>query len=176
MFQSSNVIWNFHTRNTQNKLLKNIKMWTRYSSYSKNSLLWWKNKTESNLKEVNTLCNRFNRDQLLQLVLSTYLQSNQTINYWERHGSNMHTNKYITDTIVTATDFLAKHKTSLTLCLVKVSNSATLYPREPSPYIIHTSLSGRHNFAPSAKPPPTPRVPNAPGSSHLSGPRGLENI
>lgn len=66
--------------------------------------------------------------------------------------------------------------TFITWCLVKVSNSATLKPNDPSPYIIHTSLSGRHSLAPRANPPPTPRVPNAPGSSHLSGPLGLQKI
>ncbi len=38
-----------------------------------------------------------------------------------------------------------------------------------------TSLSGRDNLAPKAKPPPTPNVPNAPGSSQVNGPRGLFN-
>ncbi|KAF4533463.1 hypothetical protein B566_EDAN001192, partial [Ephemera danica] len=33
--------------------------------------------------------------------------------------------------------------------------------------------SGRQSLAPNAKPPPTPRVPNAPGSSQQRGPRGL---
>lgn len=37
-----------------------------------------------------------------------------------------------------------------------------------------TSESGRHSLAPRANPPPTPRVPNAPGSSQVSGPRGLK--
>ena len=41
--------------------------------------------------------------------------------------------------------------------------------------MIYTSELGRHSLAPRAKPPPTPRVPNAPGSSHNSGPRGLQN-
>lgn len=73
-----------------------------------------------------------------------------------------------------------------------MSYSATLYPKEPSPYTIQTwaahegaghpwinttnladdhtarwnqyftSDSGRHSFAPRANPPPTPRVPKAP--------------
>lgn len=60
-----------------------------------------------------------------------------------------------------------------TLCLVKVSNSAMLYPSDPSPYIIHTSVSGRQSLAPRANPPPTPRVPKAPGSNQHRGPRGL---
>ena len=62
----------------------------------------------------------------------------------------------------------------LTLWRVNVSNSAILYPKEPSPYIIHTSQSGRHNLAPNANPPPTPSVPNAPGSSQCKGALGLQ--
>ena len=40
---------------------------------------------------------------------------------------------------------------------------------EPSPHKSHTSRPGRATAAPSAKPPPTPRVPNTPGSSQDSG-------
>ena len=33
--------------------------------------------------------------------------------------------------------------------------------------------SGLHNFAAKAKPAPTPKVPNGPGSIHCKGPFGL---
>mmetsp|Transcript_28858 Transcript_28858/g.50782 ORF Transcript_28858/g.50782 Transcript_28858/m.50782 type:complete len:222 (+) Transcript_28858:78-743(+) len=56
---------------------------------------------------------------------------------------------------------------------LNVSNSAIEYPALPSPHTSHTCASGCTSFAPSANPAPTPRVPYAPGSSQLSGPRGL---
>ena len=46
------------------------------------------------------------------------------------------------------------------------------YPQEASPHTTQTSALGLHSLAPSANPPPTPRVPKAPGSSQHSGPRG----
>ena len=47
-----------------------------------------------------------------------------------------------------------------------------LKPAAPSPYNSHTSASGLTSLAPSAKPAPTPKVPNTPGSSQLYGAGG----
>ena len=69
--------------------------------------------------------------------------------------------------------FAQEASDQLTLKRLNVSYSAILYAEDPSPHTIHTSASGRTNFAPSAKPPPTPNVPNAPGSNQRNGPRGL---
>ena len=47
-----------------------------------------------------------------------------------------------------------------------------LYPQEPSPHTIQTSELGLTSLAPKAKPPPTPKVPYAPGSNHDPAERG----